>query len=128
MEHFIAKDILKPHGVFWPTMLKSVGLPLYQHLNVHGYWLVDGGKMSKSKGNVVRPLDLKDKYGNDAFRYYLLRDMTFGLDATFSEVGLAERINSELGERPGQPLKPHAGDAREVPQRGGQGAGGASAD
>ncbi len=96
VEHFIAKDILKPHGVFWPTMLKSAGLPLYRHLNVHGYWLVDGGKMSKSKGNVVRPLDLKDKYGNDAFRYYLLRDMTFGLDATFSEVGLAERINSDL--------------------------------
>jgi methionyl-tRNA synthetase len=96
VEHFIAKDILKPHGVFWPTMLKSAGLPLYQHLNVHGYWLVDGGKMSKSKGNVVRPLDLKDKYGNDAFRYYLLRDMSFGLDASFSEVGLAERINSDL--------------------------------
>ena len=96
VEHFIAKDILKPHGVFWPTMLKSAGLPIYQHLNVHGYWLVDGGKMSKSKGNVVRPLDLKDKYGNDAFRYYLLRDMTFGLDASFSEVGLAERINSDL--------------------------------
>ena len=96
VEHFIGKDILKPHGVFWPTMLKSAGLPLYQHLNVHGYWLVDGGKMSKSKGNVVRPLDLNDKYGNDAFRYYLLRDMSFGLDASFSEVGLAERINSDL--------------------------------
>jgi len=96
VEHFIGKDILKPHGVFWPTMLKSAGLPLYKHLNVHGWWLVDGGKMSKSKGNVVRPLDLKDKYGNDAFRYYLLRDMSFGLDATFSEVGLAERINSDL--------------------------------
>ena len=96
VEHFIAKDILKPHGVFWPTMLKAAGLPIYQHLNVHGYWLVDGGKMSKSKGNVVRPLDLKDKYGNDAFRYYLVRDMTFGLDASFSEVGLAERINSDL--------------------------------
>ena len=96
VEHFIAKDILKPHGVFWPTMLKAAGLPLYKHLNVHGYWLTDTGKMSKSRGNIVRPLDLKDKYGNDAFRYYLLRDMTFGLDATFSEVGLAERINSDL--------------------------------
>lgn len=96
VEHFIAKDILKPHGVFWPTMLKSAGLPLYKHLNVHGYWLTDTGKMSKSRGNVIKPLALKDKYGNDAFRYYLLRDMTFGLDATFSEVGLAERINSDL--------------------------------
>ena len=96
VEHFIAKDILKPHGVFWPTMLKSAGLPIYQHLNVHGYWLTDQGKMSKSKGNVIKPLALKDKYGNDAFRYYLLRDMSFGLDATFSEIGLAERINADL--------------------------------
>jgi methionyl-tRNA synthetase len=96
VNHFIAKDILKPHGIFWPIMLKSAGLPIYQHLNVHGYWLTDQGKMSKSKGNVIRPLDLKDKYGNDAFRYFLLRDMTFGLDATFSEVGMAERINSDL--------------------------------
>ncbi len=96
VEHFIAKDILKPHGVFWPTMLKSAGLPIYQHLNVHGYWLTDTGKMSKSKGNVVKPLDLKDKYGNDAFRYYLLKDMSFGLDSTFGEVGLAERINADL--------------------------------
>lgn len=96
VEHFIGKDILKPHGLFWPTMLKAAGLPLYQHLNVSGWWLTDTGKMSKSKGNVIKPLQLKDKYGNDAFRYYLLRDMTFGLDATFSEVGLAERINSDL--------------------------------
>jgi len=96
VNHFIAKDILKPHGVFWPTMLKAAGLPIYQHLNVHGYWLTDQGKMSKSKGNVIRPLDLKDKYGNDAFRYFLLRDMSFGLDASFSELGLAERINSDL--------------------------------
>lgn len=94
--HFIGKDILKPHGVFWPTMLKAAGLPLYRHLNVSGWWLTDTGKMSKSKGNVIKPLALKDKYGNDAFRYYLLRDMTFGLDATFSEIGLAERINSDL--------------------------------
>jgi methionyl-tRNA synthetase len=96
VNHFIAKDIVKPHGVFWPTMLKAAGLPIYQHLNVHGYWLIDGTKMSKSRGNVVRPLDLKAKYGNDAFRYFLLRDMTFGLDASFSEVALAERINSDL--------------------------------
>lgn len=96
VEHFIAKDILKPHGVFWPTMLRSAGLPLYQHLNVHGYWLTDTGKMSKSRGNVIRPLELNDKYGNDAFRYYLIRDMTFGLDANFSELSLAERFNADL--------------------------------
>ncbi len=104
-QHFIAKDILKPHGVFWPTMLKSAGLPLYKHLNVHGYWLTDEGKMSKSKGNVIRPLALKDKYGNDAFRYFLLRDMSFGVDATFSEVALAQRINADLANDLGNLLQ-----------------------
>jgi methionyl-tRNA synthetase len=96
VNHFIAKDIVKPHGVFWPTMLKAAGIPVYKHLNVHGYWLTDGRKMSKSLGNVIRPLDLKDKYGNDAFRYFLLRDMSFGLDASFNEVAVAERINADL--------------------------------
>ncbi len=104
-QHFIAKDILKPHGIFWPTMLKSAGLPLYKHLNVHGYWLTDEGKMSKSKGNVIKPLDLKDKYGNDAFRYFLLRDMSFGIDATFSEVALAQRINADLANDLGNLLQ-----------------------
>lgn len=96
VQHFIAKDIVKPHGVFWPTMLKAAGIPLYRHLNVHGYWLSDERKMSKSLGNVVRPLDLQERYGNDAFRYFLMRDMTFGLDASFHELGLAERINADL--------------------------------
>ena len=96
VEHFVAKDILKPHGLFWPTMLKAAGIPLYQHLNVHGYWLYDERKMSKSLGNVVRPLDLMRKYGNDAFRYFLVRDMTFGLDASFNEPAIAERINADL--------------------------------
>jgi methionyl-tRNA synthetase len=96
VEHFIAKDILKPHGLFWPIMLKAAGIPLYKHLNVHGYWLVDDRKMSKSLGNVIRPLEMVKRYGNDAFRYFLVRDMTFGLDASFSEVAIAERINSDL--------------------------------
>lgn len=96
VEHFVAKDILKPHGLFWPTMLKAAGLPIFQHLNVHGYWLIDDRKMSKSLGNVVRPLDLQKKYGNDAFRYFLIRDMSFGLDSNFSELALAERINADL--------------------------------
>src|SRR5512136_1327720 len=95
-QHLIAKDILKPHGIYWPTMLRAAGIPIYQHLNVHGYWNVDQSKMSKSLGNVVKPLDLKDKYGLDAFRYFLLRDMVFGLDASFSEEALVQRINSDL--------------------------------
>jgi len=95
-EHLIAKDILKPHGIYWPTMLKAAGIEPYRHLNVHGYWNSDQNKMSKSLGNVVRPLDLKDKYGLDAFRYFLLRDMVFGLDSNFSEEAFVQRLNSDL--------------------------------
>ena len=95
-QHIIAKDILKPHGIYWPCMLKSAGIEPYQHLNVHGYWNVDEGKMSKTIGNVVRPLDLVDVYGLDAFRYFLLRDMVFGLDSEFSEESLVKRINADL--------------------------------
>ena len=95
-EHLIAKDIVKPHGIYWPTMLKSAGIEPFQHLNVHGYWNSDQSKMSKSLGNVVRPLDLKDKYGLDAFRYFLMRDMVFGLDSNFSEDAFVQRLNSDL--------------------------------
>jgi methionyl-tRNA synthetase len=95
-EHLIAKDILKPHGIYWPTMLKAAGIEPYKHLNVHGYWNSDQNKMSKSLGNVIRPLDLKDKYGLDAFRYFLLRDMVFGLDSNFSEEAFVQRLNSDL--------------------------------
>ena len=100
-QHFIAKDILKPHAVFWPTMLMAAGLPLYDHLNVHGYWTVDGQKMSKSLGNVVRPLDMQAKYGRDAFRYVLLRESVFGLDADFREDALVTRINADLANNVG---------------------------
>ncbi|MDP6179644.1 MAG: methionine--tRNA ligase, partial [Desulfatiglandales bacterium] len=95
-QHLIAKDILKPHGIYWPCMLKSAGIEPFQHLNVHGYWNVNEGKMSKSLGNVVKPLDLVDIYGLDAFRYFLLREMAFGLDSEFSEKALVARINADL--------------------------------
>lgn len=95
-EHLVAKDILKPHGVFWPTMLKAAGLPLYRHLNVHGYWLIKETKMSKSLGNVVDPAQMAERYGLDAFRYFLLRDMQFGSDASFSEEALITRFNADL--------------------------------
>ncbi|NLN60443.1 MAG: methionine--tRNA ligase [Deltaproteobacteria bacterium] len=95
-QHLIAKDILKPHGIYWPTMLKAAGIEPFRHLNVHGYWNVDQSKMSKSLGNVVKPLELKDKYGLDAFRYYLLRDMVFGLDSSFSEESFVQRTNADL--------------------------------
>ena len=72
-EHLVAKDILKPHGIFWPAMLKAAGMPLYRRLNVHGYWLVRDTKMSKSLGNVVDPVDMCHRFGQDVFRYFLLR-------------------------------------------------------
>jgi methionyl-tRNA synthetase len=95
-QHIVAKDILKPHGIYWPTMLKAAGIEVYRHLNVHGYWNVQQSKMSKSLGNVVEPLELKNIYGLDAFRFFLIRDMNFGLDANFSEEALVQRINADL--------------------------------
>jgi methionyl-tRNA synthetase len=95
-QHIVAKDILKPHGIYWPTMLKAAGIPIYQHLNVHGYWNIEQSKMSKSLGNVVDPLQLRNIYGLDAFRYFLIREMNFGLDSSFSEGALVQRINSDL--------------------------------
>ncbi len=95
-QHLIAKDILKPHAIYWPTMLAAMGLEPYQHLNVHGYWQVDAGKMSKSLGNVVEPRALAAQYGVDQVRYFFLREMVFGLDAHFSYEALIGRINSDL--------------------------------
>jgi methionyl-tRNA synthetase len=96
VQHVTAKDIVKPHAIYWPCMLKAAGLPLYQHLNVHGYWTLEGHKISKSLGNLVEALALKERYGNDAFRYFVLRDMVFGLDADFSEEALVGRLNADL--------------------------------
>jgi methionyl-tRNA synthetase len=104
-QHLIGKDILKPHGVYWPTMLRAAGIPPYQHLNVHGYWLVDEAKMSKSRGRTLAPLDLADKYGPEALRYFLLREMAFGLDANFAEVSLVNRLNADLANDLGNLLQ-----------------------
>jgi len=95
-EHLIAKDILKPHAIYWPTMLMSMGVPLYKKLHVHGYWNVDDTKMSKSIGNVVRPGPLVDEYGVDTLRYFLLREMSFGLDSSFSSEAIVARQNADL--------------------------------
>lgn len=96
VNHIIAKDILKPHAIYWPTMLKAAGIRTYRSLNVHGFWNVEDNKMSKSLGNVIKPLDMIDTYGVDAFRFFLLRDMVFGLDSSFNETSLINRINSDL--------------------------------
>ena len=95
-QHLVAKDILKPHAVFWPIMLKAAGLPLYEHLNVHGYWLARDAKMSKTLGNVLDPLQLCDRYGLDPVRYFLLREMHFGSDASFSDESFIIRANADL--------------------------------
>ncbi len=95
-EHVIAKDILKPHAIYWPTMIQAIGLPPYRRLHVHGYWNVDNTKMSKSIGNVVRPRELVDAYGVDTLRYFVLREMSFGLDSSFSTDAIIDRQNSDL--------------------------------
>jgi len=95
-QHFIAKDILKPHAVFWPTMLMAAGYPIYERLNVHGYWNMGESKMSKSLGNVIRPLEMKRRFGLDSFRYFLLREMAFGSDAAFTEDAFITRFNADL--------------------------------
>jgi methionyl-tRNA synthetase len=96
VQHVIGKDILKPHGIYWPCMLRAAGLPIYRHLNVHGYWTLGGGKISKTVGNVVEALRLAETYGRDAFRYFVLREMPFGQDANFTEEALVERLNADL--------------------------------
>ena len=94
--HLIGKDIVKAHGVYWPTMLWAADLPLYRGLRVHGYWSVEGRKMSKSLGNVVGAWTLSEKYGSEVIRYFVLREMHFGLDADFSEEAVVGRLNADL--------------------------------
>src|SRR5262249_27580227 len=101
VHHIIGKDILKPHGIFWTTMLMAADMPLYRQLHVHGYWNYGESKMSKSLGNVVRPLALREHYGMDAVRYFLLREMSYGQDSSFTEDALVTRINADLANNLG---------------------------
>jgi len=94
--HVIGKDILRFHTVYWPTFLLAAGIPLPKKVFAHGWWTVEGQKMSKSLANVVEPNMLVDKYGVDAIRYFLLREVPFGLDGDFSHSALVHRINSDL--------------------------------
>lgn len=94
--HLIGKDILTTHCIYWPTMLKAMGVETPDMVMAHGWWLVDDEKMSKSLGNAIRPLDLAEKYGVDAFRYFLVREMVLGMDSSFGESGFVHRYNSEL--------------------------------
>ena len=94
--HLIGKDILTTHTVYWPTMLQAMGLPMPETVFAHGWWLVGGGKMSKSEGNVVNPMEFADQYGVDAFRYFLIAEMSLGQDAGFSEEAFVRRYNADL--------------------------------
>ena len=94
--HLIGKDILITHAVYWPTMLRAIGVPPPRTIFAHGWWNVEGSKMSKSTGNVVKPLDLVATLGSDAFRYFLVRDMGMGRDADFSEELLLRRHEGTL--------------------------------
>ena len=94
--HLIGKDILTTHSVYWPTMLKAMGLPMPKTIFAHGWWLTGNSKMSKSLGNVVNPMDMIDRAGVDAFRYFLLAEMSPGNDANFSEDAFIARYNSDL--------------------------------
>jgi methionyl-tRNA synthetase len=94
--HFIGKDILTTHTVYWPIMLKAAGYDMPETVFAHGWWLTGDAKMSKSSGNVINPMDMIDKYGPDAFRYFLMAEMTPGQDAVFSEERFIEKYNSDL--------------------------------
>jgi methionyl-tRNA synthetase len=92
----IGKDILTTHTVYWPTMLKAMGVEMPQSIFAHGWWLTGRTKMSKSLGNVVNPMEMIDSYGVDAFRYFLIAEMTLGQDASFTEEAFVKRYNSDL--------------------------------
>ena len=100
----IGKDILTTHSVYWATMLKAIGLDLPQNIFAHGWWTVNGQKMSKSLRNVVEPNHLIDQFGVDVIRYFLLREVPFGLDGDFSHKALIGRINSDLANNLGNLL------------------------
>jgi methionyl-tRNA synthetase len=102
--HMVGKDILRFHAVYWPAFLMSAGIAPPLCVFAHGWWTVEGQKMSKSLGNVVDPQEMVRRYGADAFRYFLLREVSFGLDGDFSERELIKRANSELADKLGNLL------------------------
>jgi methionyl-tRNA synthetase len=94
--HVIGKDILKFHAVYWPIMLKAMGLPLPKQILVHGWWQKDGAKISKSTGNIVEPIAVIDEWGLDAFRFYVLRELDIGPDGNWTDAGFKSRYSAEL--------------------------------
>ena len=94
--HLVGKEIVRFHTIIWPIMLHALGLPLPKQVFGHGWLVMGGGKMSKSKGNVVDPVKLCERYSSDAVRYFLMREMPFGADGEFSNEALIKRINADL--------------------------------
>ncbi len=94
--HLIGKEIVRQHAIYWPAFLMAADLPLPRQIVSHGWWLMDGAKMSKSKGNVVRPRDYIERFGLDAFRYFVFREMVFGQDANFTDEAILTRYNADL--------------------------------
>jgi methionyl-tRNA synthetase len=94
--HVIGKDIVKFHAVFWPVMLKAMGLPLPKQILVHGWWQKEGAKISKSTGNIVDPVAVIDEWGLDAFRFYVLRELDIGPDGNWTDAGFKARYQAEL--------------------------------
>jgi methionyl-tRNA synthetase len=94
--HVIGKDIVKFHAVYWPIMLKAMGLPLPKQILVHGWWQKDGAKISKSTGNIVDPIAVIDEWGLDAFRFYVLRELDIGPDGNWTDAGFKSRYQAEL--------------------------------
>ena len=94
--HVIGKDILRHHAIYWPIMLFAIGEKVPEHILTHGWWVIKGEKMSKSKGNAIDPMEIIGKYGVDAFRYFLLSAVVFGYDGTFSEELFITKYNNDL--------------------------------
>lgn len=107
--HIVGKEIVRFHSIIWPAMLMALDLPLPKQIFGHGWLVIDGGKMSKSKGNVVDPNVLIERYGLDAVRYFLLREIAFGQDGNFTNEALIQRINSDLANDLGNLVSRTAG-------------------
>jgi methionyl-tRNA synthetase len=94
--HLIGKEIVRQHAIYWPAFLMAADLPLPRHIVSHGWWLMEGAKMSKSRGNVVRPQDYITRFGLDGLRYFVMREMVFGQDASFTDEAVLGRYNADL--------------------------------